>query len=371
MATGAAGDDGAGADAGAVYVFASSSPRAEQGRLTAPDAEAGDKFGASVSIDGNTLAVGAPGDDDLGFESGAVWLYTVTGSLWSMEDKPPASDGETLLVGAFGQDPSGTLSGTAYVFVRTGSSWNQKAKLEPADGTAIDMFGSAVAIDGDTAATASPGDSDGGGMSGSVYVFKRAGTLWTLEAKLTASDAAASDLFGLSIAISGDTIAVGAASNDDTGSASGSAYVFKWTGASWSEEAKLVAADASPADQFGSSVSITGDTIVVGAYTTDDTVEQVGEGAQGDSGSGYVFRRSGTTWTQQSKLTAVDASAGDFFGKAVAVDANIVAIGAKGADAAGDDSGAAYNYNLANASADIVVTGDVSPDPGAVGGVLT
>ncbi|MDP7532172.1 MAG: FG-GAP repeat protein, partial [SAR202 cluster bacterium] len=189
MAAGAAGDDGAGADAGAVYVFASSSPWAEQGRLTAPDAEAGDKFGASVSIDGNTLAVGAPGDDDLGFESGAVWLYTVTGSLWSMEDKPPASDGETLLVGAFGQDPSGTLSGAAYVFVRTGSNWNQQAKLEPADGTAIDMFGSTVAIDGDTAAIASLGDSDGGGMSGSVYVFKRAGTLWTQEAKLTASDA--------------------------------------------------------------------------------------------------------------------------------------------------------------------------------------
>ena len=184
-----------------------------------------------------------------------------------MEDKPPASDGETLLVGAFGQDPSGTLSGAAYVFVRTGSSWNQKAKLEPADGTAIDMFGSAVAIDGDTAATASPGDSDGGGMSGSVYVFKRAGTLWTLEAKLTASDAAASDLFGLSIAISGDTIAVGAASNDDTGSASGSAYVFKWTGASWSEEAKLVAADASPADQFGSSVSPSPETPSLSALT--------------------------------------------------------------------------------------------------------
>ena len=132
-------------------------------------------------------------------------------------------------------------------------------------GLLYDNFGDSVAIAGDTIVVGAPGDDDNGSDSGSAYVFTRTGTTWTEQAKLTASDGAADDYFGSSVAIAGDTIVVGASGDDDEWQCSGSAYVFTRTGTTWTEQAKLTASDGAANDHFGGSVAIAGDTIVVGS----------------------------------------------------------------------------------------------------------
>ncbi len=259
-------------------------------------------------------------DDDAGSESGSAYVFVRSGTTWSQQAKLTAFDaaaidqfgysvaisGDTAIVGAYGDDDAGSASGSAYVFVRSGTTWSQQAKLTALDAAASDQFGYSVAISGDTAIVGAYLDDDAGSASGSAYVFVRSGTTWSQQAKLTASDGAASDLFGYSVAISGDTAIVGAYGDDDAGSDSGSAYVFVRSGTTWSQQAKLTALDAAAVDCFGYSVAISGDTAIVGAYLDDD--------AGSASGSAYVFVRSGTTWSQQAKLTASDGAASDQFG---------------------------------------------------------
>jgi hypothetical protein len=275
-------------------------------KLTASDGAAYDDFGYSVAISGDTVVVGTHYDDDNGFESGS-----------------------------------------AYVFERnqTGAdNWGQVAKLTASDAAADDRFGVSVAISGDTVVVGAWGDADNGTQSGSAYVFERNQTgadNWGQVAKLTASDAAAGDWFGYSVAISGDTVVVGAPGDDDNGSQSGSAYVFgrNQTGAdNWGQVAKLTASDGAAGDWFGYSVAISGDTVVVGAPYDDDN------GAY--SGSAYVFERNQTgadNWGQVAKLTASDAAAVDCFGISVAIsgDAGAIVVGADWDDDNGTDSGSA------------------------------
>jgi len=161
--------------------------------------------------------------------------------------------------------------------------------------------------------------------------------LGSKEIKLIASDGMADDVFGTSCAISGDTVVIGARSADsDTGANSGAAYVFVRSGSSWLQQAKLTAGDGASGDQFGNSVAISGDTLVVGAYLDDD--------AGMDSGSAYVFVRSGSSWLQQAKLTAGDGAATDIFGSSVAISGDTAVVGAYLDDDAGMDSGSAYIY---------------------------
>jgi len=145
-------------------------------------------------------------------------------------------------------------------------------------------------------------------------------TAFAKETKLTASDGAVNDLFGISVAIAGDTIVVGAQGDDDNGTGSGSAYLFMRTGLTWTQQAKLTASDAAASDHFGNSVAIAGDTIVVGAIFDDDSGTE--------SGSAYVFTRAGTTWTEQAKLTASDGAANDWFGTSVAIAGDTIVVGA-------------------------------------------
>ena len=189
--------------------------------------------------------------------------------------------GDTALVGAFGDDDAGYETGSAYIFVRTGNSWSQQAKLTANDAAAHDYFGVSVSISSDTAVIGADGDDDAGDSSGSAYIFVRTGNSWSQQAKLTASDAAAGDSFGESVSISGDTALVGALYDDDGGDGSGSTYVFVRTGNSWSQQAKLTASDGAAHDLFGFSVSISGDTALVGALYDDDGGD--------DRGSAYVF----------------------------------------------------------------------------------
>ncbi len=212
----------------------------------------------------------------------------------------------------------------------------QIAKLTSGDAATNDEFGYSVAISGDTAVVGAPYDDDAGSDSGSAYVFVRSGASWSQQAKLTAGDAAAGDEFGYSVAISGDTAMVGAYADDDGGSESGSAYVFVRSGASWSQQAKLTAGDAAADDWFGFSVAISGDTAVAGANGDDD--------AGAYSGSAYVFVRSGASWSQQTKLTAGDAAADNEFGYSVAISGDTAVVGAHLDDDGGSDSGSAYAF---------------------------
>ena len=151
------------------------------------------------------------------------------------------------------------------------------------------------------------------------------------------SDAAAGDAFGSSVSISGDYAVVGAKGDDDNGSGSGSAYVFKRSGTSWQQEAKLLPSDGAAEDYFGLSVSISGDYAVVGAYRDDDN--------GGSSGSAYLFKRTDTSWVQEAKLLAFDGVGGDFFGYSVSISGDYAVVGARGDADNGDESGSAYLYS--------------------------
>jgi len=319
----------------------------EEAKLVAGDGAAYDQFGFTVSLSGDTALVGAHRDDDNGSDSGSAYVFVRQGTSWTQEAKLLAGDGaaddwfgvsvslsgDTALVGAYGDDDNGSASGSAYVFARSGTSWTQEAKLLAGDGAAGDEFGRSVSLNGDTALVGAYGDDDTGSASGSAYVFARSGTSWTQEAKLLAGDGAAGDEFGRSVSLSGDTALVGAYLDDDNGNDSGSAYVFVRSGTSWTQEAKLLPSDGAAGDWFGHSVSVSGEAALVGAYQDDD-----------NSGSAYVFARSGTSWTQEAKLLPGDGPATDLFGYSVSVSGDMALVGAFDDDDNGTNSGSAYVF---------------------------
>jgi hypothetical protein len=326
----------------------------QQARLEASEPAASDYFGYSVSLSSDTVVVGAPfADTAAGMDAGAAYVFVRTGAVWSQQQKLTASDataeayfgssvsvsGNTAVVGAYGDDAPWLDSGSAYVFVRSGTAWTQQQKVTASDGMGEDFFGCSVSVSGDTAVIGAYwADKPPLWDTGAAYVFVRSGTLWTQQQKLTASDAAESDRFGRVVSLSGNTVVAGADGADTAaGTNAGSAYVFVRSGTAWSQQQKLTASDAAAGDAFGCSVSVSGDTAVVGAYGADTAFT--------DAGSAYVFVRSGTAWSQQQKLTASDAAAADYFGLSVSVSANTAVIGAYGDDtAAGTDAGSAYVF---------------------------
>ena len=289
-------DDDSGSSSGSAYIFKRVGESwAQEAKLLPADGAASDKFGRSVSISGDYAVVGAFFDSDNGIASGSAYVFKRTGASWAQETKLLPSDGAAFdffgksvsisgdyaVVGAQENDDNGTNSGSAYVFKRAGASWAQETKLLPSDGATIDVFGISVSISGDYAVVGAHRDRDNGSFSGSAYVFKRTDVTWTQEAKLLPSDGAADDQFGISVSISGDYAVVGAQENDDNGSNSGSAYLFKRSDTIWTQEAKLLASDGAAADEFGRSVSISGDYAVVGAWRDNDNGT--------DAGSAYLY----------------------------------------------------------------------------------
>jgi hypothetical protein len=349
-------DDDNGSNSGSAYVFApndancSDSDWNEAAKLLASDGAADDYFGVSVSVRGHYAVVGASGDDDNGNGSGSAYIFNRSGTSWVEQAKLLASDGagddyfghsvsisgDYAVVGAYRDDDNGSHSGSAYVFKRDGTNWSQQAKLTASDGAADDWFGYSVSISGDYTIVGAYADDDSGSASGSAYIFKRDGTSWSEQAKLSAADGAASDFFGRSVSISGDYAIVGAYGDDDNGDSSGSAYIFKRDGTSWSEQAKLTAADAGASDWFGQSVSVSGDYAVVGAYGDDDNGVI--------SGSAYIFERNGTSWSEQVKWLAADGAADDRFGWSVSISGDYAVVGAYGDDDNGPSSGSAYVF---------------------------
>ena len=335
-----------------VATLAWSAIPAEVTTLVTDEGTADGFFGFSTALAGDTAVIGAQGDNDNGDGAGAAYVFNLTSTGWSQQAKLTAEDGavddgfggsvalsgEIALIGARGDDDNGDSSGAAYVFTRSGSGWSQQAKLTAADGAAGAEFGYSVALSGDTAIIGAARDDEQGEDSGSVYVFTRSGTDWSQVAKLTAADGAKGDVFGISVAVSGDTAVIGADLDDDKGENSGSVYVFTRSNGEWSQQAKLTAADGEAVDIFGVRVAISGDTALIAARRDDHDVNGV------DSGSAYVFVRSGTSWTQQAKLTAEDAEAGDMFGYNVAVSADTAVITAAMDDDKDLNSGAAYVF---------------------------
>lgn len=360
-------------NSGSAYVFVrTNGVWTQQAKLTASDAAAGDRFGVCVSVSGDTALIGALQDDHAGgTDAGSAYVFVRSGTVWTEQAKLTASDavaydwfghsvslsGDTAAVGASSGHPV-PGPGAAYIFVRSGDVWTQQQKLTASDAAAADHFGFAVSTDGDAVVVtahanddACPADPDC--QSGSAYVFVKPVGGWssvpspiTEVAKLTASDAAAGDIFGESVSVNGDTVVVGAGRNDDACPAnpacqSGSAYVFVRSGGVWTEQQKLTALDAAAVDYFGGSVSVIGDIAVVGAF------QPPGEPSSGSgSGSGYVFVRSGEVWTQRQKLTASDGATGNQFGVSVSLSGETAVIGASFDADAGSSSGSAYVFDI-------------------------
>ncbi|MBN2293997.1 MAG: hypothetical protein JXM70_16340 [Pirellulales bacterium] len=339
-------DDDNGLNSGSVYIFEDAGLGWTQtAKLTAIDGEREDYFGRGVSISGNIAIVGAYRDDDNGSDSGSAYIFEYAGSGWTqvaklMGDDTVAGDyfgfsvsisGTVAVVGAQHDDDHGNSSGSAYIFEDTGSGWTQVAKLIADDGSASDQFGQSVAISGNRIIVGASNDNT---YSGSVYIFEDTGTGWSQVAKLTADDAEISDYFGCSVAISGNMAVVGAYGDDGVGSLSGSAYIFEDTGSGWTQTNKLTVAEGESTYYFGYSVSISGDTAIVGAYRDDDNGS--------DSGSAYIFSDTGSGWVRVSKLLAADGAANDYFGYCVSISDNVAMVGAYGDDDLGNTSGSVY-----------------------------
>ena len=287
-------------------------------------------------------------------------LVASDGTAGDQLGRSVAVDGDTAVVGASNDD---SAKGAVYVFTRTGDSWAQTAKLTASDGAANDQFGESVAIDGDTIVAGAVNDGVGTNVDqGSAYTFARTGADRNETAKLTATDGATIDRLGFSVAIDGDTIVAGAPNADATNVNQGAVYTFARTGADRNQTARLTATDGATSDFLGTSVAIDGDTIVAGA--SGDNI-----GANTDQGSAYTFARTSAPGRNQTaRLTASDGAAGDQFGRSVAIDGDTIVADASLHDVdANVDQGAAYTFARTGAAAPFTETARLTATDGAAG----
>jgi hypothetical protein len=334
---------------GSVYVYTCTGANwTQQQKLTPSDPGVDDTFGVRVALQGDTALIGA--DDEISQDSpGAVYVFTRAGTTWTQSQKltapggtpfdvfaVPALDGDTAVISAPYDDDKGVDAGALYVYTRTGTTWTEQTKLYASDPLAGEWFGWEVSLDGDTAVATTYDWWNDTVNPGAAYVFTRTGTMWTQQAKLVGSDTVPGDTFGYDVSLSGDTVIVGAVNDDDNGDYSGSAFVFTRTGTTWTQEAKLLPSDGRHWAWFGTSVYLEGNTALIGA--ADDYCPYAGQG------SAYVFTRTGTTWTQQQKLRAADGKTQDNFGLPVRLGGNTAFIGAWYDPASGTDSGSVYVF---------------------------
>jgi len=337
---------------GAAYVFERDDGFwTEEAKLTASDGAAGDAFGRFVSIDGDTVVIGAFFDDDKG--SAYVFVRDEDG-IWTEEAKLTAFDGaagdlfgvsvsideDTALIGASLDDDLFPASGAAYVFVRDDDDssddgiWTLQQKLTASNPTFFAQLGFSVSLDGDMALIGAALGAGNSPLTGAAYVFVRDDGIWTEEAKLAASDAAIVSLFGVSVSLDEDTALIGAPFDNVNGPISGSAYVFVRDDGMWTQQGpKLTPLDGATGDFFGS-VSLDEDTALIGAAQA-FTVK---------NGAAYVFVRDDGIWTEEAKLLASDGAASDGFGGTVSLDEDTALIGAFNGDGKVADSGAAYIF---------------------------
>lgn len=333
-------------------------------KLTASDRAQGANFGYSISISGDYAIVGAPKDPsdasggNILDEAGAAYIFKNNAGTWSLAQKIAASDradydyfgwsvamsGDYAVVGAYFESHDATggnalnSAGSAYIFKNNGGTWTETQKIVASDREANDYFGYSVSIAGDYIIAGAYGEdhNETGGAtmsnSGSAYIFKNNGGTWSQVKKIVASDRWPGDYFGYSVAISGDYAIVGAnrdsedASGSNTLQYSGSAYIFKNTSGNWSEIKKIVANDREFDASFGIAVAISGDNAIVGAFK--ESKDAAGGNAKQGAGAAYVFSNNSDAWTQTQKLVAGDRNGGDYFGRSVSIHNDLVIVGA-------------------------------------------
>lgn len=335
---------------------------AQVAQLTAHDGAAGDQFGYSVALDGPVAVAGANLNDASATDAGAAYVFDATEDAWTAQatlrpaglgpddrfGQAVAASGDRIVVGAPRDDDLDIDTGAAYVFVRTETGWELETKLLPVGGIAYGRAGAAVAIDGDTIAFA-------GGRRVFVYSLTESG--WVQQATLL-SPTGTYDYFGCSIAISGDSLLVGA-HGFQSAYDQGRAYVFSRTDGVWSLQATLQAADGASGDMFGCSVDIDADSALVGAWGDDD--------AGTTCGAAYAFGRTETAWSQTAKLVPAEAGAYDEIGYFVSLDGPLAAVSAHYDDEGGSDAGAVY---LFDSSAGWAQTAKLLADDSAAGDIM-
>lgn len=346
-----------------------------QSYLKASNPDAGDEFGLGVDVFGDTVVVGSwyeDGDgslesDDSLEDTGAAYVYVRSGDAWPQEAylKPNLPEwgtcfgcdvgvsDDTIVVGAQYRDfipgpidPALEDAGAAYVFVRDAGAWTQQARLLAEHPGKGDLFGASVAVSGDTIVIGAPLEcSDGSspidesvGYAGAAYVYVRDGVTWSLQAFLKSSTPAAWERFGISVAIAGDTLVVGGF---------GAAYVFTRSGGAWTHQATLQSGTTQPETWFGQNVAIWDDTIVVGAIHEDSTVS--GGATLESAGAAYVFERGPSGWDRTARLVAWNADGYDGFGYSVAVWGDVIVVGA--GNEGSDGSSSADNSMFASGAA--------------------
>ncbi len=345
----------------------------QRGLFKASNTGAGDLFGVSVAIDGDTLAIGAPFEsssvanvpnDNTALAAGAVYVFTFSNNVWREQARIKASNaqagdhfgekialqGDTLVIGAPQEDGinnAASNAGAVYVYQRSGLTWAENTILHASNAGSNDLFGSSLSLSSNILVVGAPGEASSilAGAAdnslqdaGAAYVFELNNNTWVEQTILKASNAEASDLFGGSIDIFDNTIVIGATgedsskilgASDNSVSNSGAAYVFLHNTLGWEEQAILKASNFGVGDEFGKSVSVFQDTVAVGAYFEDSSfVAGGGDNLAPDSGAVYVFVRNGTTWTQQSLIKASNADSGDNFGVSLALRGDSLVVGA-------------------------------------------
>jgi hypothetical protein len=353
-ATAVVGVPGDNSGAGDVYVFTSNGTTwTQQTILTASDATAGDSFGASVSIRGTSIAVGAPGR---GSSQGAVYTFTFDGTNWNQNatiltnSAGAAGDalGSSVSIQNFtvaAGSPFSTVAGTAAAGLALifdspdGVIWTQVNLREPPGQTAVNNdFGTSVSLSGSSVLVGAPHEKQGpNANSGAAYVFLNTAGVWTLQTRIQPS-AGANAFAGSSVGLDSDTAVIGA-----PGTTNGTAYVFTRAAAVWTLNSTLTAADAAAGDNFGASVAASAGFVVVGA--------PLASNAGAGSGKAYEFNLVGLTYVQIDALVATNNAAGDNFGTSIAADAGYALVGAPLASAgAGTANGAAYVFGPPPAS---------------------
>lgn len=347
--------------------------------IKASNTQSADEFGYAVAISGDTMVVGAWTEDggaagvngeqdNDGHQSGAAYVFRLTGTQWSQEaylkafvnvdraqfGRSVAISGDTVVIGA----PAESGSGGVFVFTRNNSIWSPQAELEASMLGDADAFGWSVSISADTIvvgairegsnATGVGGDEDNNlaVTAGAAYVFVRNDTSWTRQAYLKASNTNQQDKFGHSVAISGDTIVIGAqdeksnatgvngsGQDDNSLTAAGAAYVFVRSESNWAQQAYLKASNTDAGDLFGHVVSVSGDNILIGATGEASFATGINGDQEDDSlataGAAYLFTRSDTTWNQQVYLKASNTGLKDEFGHSVSIDGDVLVVAAQ------------------------------------------